>query len=163
MNPCESPKRGAKLFGLSATILIVCSLAFAGPALADKNQCAPGGAERATALPKDLTPISGVGQDDDNTTPTVEPLSAINVDALGLGTPGVLNVGTLSDAPPSICVDATGTFTGFDNQLLVVDRITLVDSVFLEKVPAPPFCIIEDGRISIVGSDDQCIWGRELS
>jgi polar amino acid transport system substrate-binding protein len=121
MNPCESPraKRGAKLFGLSATILIVCSLALAGPALADKNQCAPGGAESATALPKDLTPISGVGQDDDNTTPTVEPLSAINVDALGLGTPGVLNVGTLSDAPPSICVDATGTFTGFDNQLLV--------------------------------------------
>jgi polar amino acid transport system substrate-binding protein len=120
MNPCESPraKRGAKLFGLSATVLIVCSLALAGPALADRNQCAPGGAESATALPKDLTPISGVGQDDDHTTPTVEPLTAINVDALGLRTPGVLNVGTLSDAPPSICVDATGTFSGFDNQLL---------------------------------------------
>jgi len=120
MNPCESPraKRGAKLFGLSATILIVCSLALAGPALADKNQCAPGGSESAAALPKDLTTMSGVGQDDDHTTPTVEPLSAINVDALGLRTPGVLNVGTLSDAPPSICVDATGTFSGFDNQLL---------------------------------------------
>ena len=120
MNPCERPraKRGAKLFGLSATILIVCSLALAGPALADKNQCAPGGSESAAALPKDLTPISGVGQDDDHTTPTVEPLSAINVDALGLGTSGILNVGTLSDAPPSVCVDATGTFSGFDNQLL---------------------------------------------
>ncbi|WP_264993225.1 ABC transporter substrate-binding protein/permease, partial [Mycobacterium montefiorense] len=87
--------------------------------LADRNQCAPGGSESATPVPKDLSTIGGVGRDDDHTTPTVEPLSAVNVDALGLGTRGVLNVGTLSDAPPSICVDATGTFSGFDNQLLV--------------------------------------------
>jgi polar amino acid transport system substrate-binding protein len=35
-----------------------------------------------------------------------------------LGTPGVLIVGTLSDAPPSICVNSQGQFTGFDNELL---------------------------------------------
>ena len=34
------------------------------------------------------------------------------------GTPGVLTVGTLSDAPPYVCINATGQFSGFDNQLL---------------------------------------------
>ena len=32
--------------------------------------------------------------------------------------PGVLTVGTLSDAPPSICINSAGQFTGFDNELL---------------------------------------------
>ncbi|CDO86119.1 amino acid ABC transporter permease [Mycobacterium triplex] len=120
MNSCGGPrpKRGAKLFGLATTIVIVCGMVLAGPAAADRNQCAPGGPERATALPKDLTTIGGVGRDDDHTTPSVEPLGSINVDALGLSSPGVLSVGTLSDAPPSICVDPAGTFSGFDNQLL---------------------------------------------
>ncbi|MEE6136146.1 ABC transporter substrate-binding protein/permease [Mycobacterium sp. 050128] len=120
MNSCEGPraKCGAKLFGLTATIVIVVSLVLAGPAFADRNQCAPGGPESASALPKDLTTVGGVGRDDDHTTASVEPLSEINVNALGLNSPGVLNVGTLSDAPPSVCVDANGTFSGFDNQLL---------------------------------------------
>jgi polar amino acid transport system substrate-binding protein len=43
----------------------------------------------------------------------------VNVSALGLDTPGVLTVGTLSDAPPNICVNPTGQFSGFDNQLLL--------------------------------------------
>lgn len=59
-----------------------------------------------------------MGLDDQHTTPGVEPLSAVRVDALGLGDPGVLTVGTLSDAPPNICVNPTGEFSGFDNQLL---------------------------------------------
>lgn len=46
------------------------------------------------------------------------PLRAINTAELGLGTPGTLVVGTLSDAPPSTCINATGRFTGFDNELL---------------------------------------------
>jgi polar amino acid transport system substrate-binding protein len=46
------------------------------------------------------------------------PLNSIDVSKLGLITPGKLSVGTLSDAPPSICVDRQGTFTGFDNELL---------------------------------------------
>ncbi|WAC91610.1 ABC transporter substrate-binding protein/permease [Mycobacterium sp. Aquia_213] len=121
MNSCEGPraKRGAKLFGLAATILIVCGLVLAGPAFADRNQCAPAGVGSARPLPKDLTTVEGgVGRDEDNTTATVESLHAIDLGALGLSAPGVLTVGTLSDAPPSVCVDATGIFTGFDNQLL---------------------------------------------
>ena len=113
--------RGAKVLGLAATILMVCGLTIAAPAApahADRNQCAPAGPNSASPLPKDLTTVKGISADDNDTTATVEPLSAINVGTLGLGTPGVLTVGTLSDAPPSICVDATGKFSGFDNQLL---------------------------------------------
>jgi polar amino acid transport system substrate-binding protein len=110
--------RGAKPLGLAATILIVCGLVLAAPAAADRNQCAPAGVDSATALPADMTETEGIGEEDHYTTPTVEPLSSVNIGELGLGTPGVLTVGTLSDAPPSICIDATGKFSGFDNQLL---------------------------------------------
>ena len=56
--------------------------------------------------------------EDKYTAANVEPLNAVNVGALGLGTSGVLTVGTLSDAPPSICINSQGQFTGFDNELL---------------------------------------------
>ena len=46
------------------------------------------------------------------------PLNAVNAGALGLSVPGVLTVGTLSDAPPSICINSAGQFTGFDNEVL---------------------------------------------
>ncbi|MGA3255446.1 MAG: amino acid ABC transporter permease, partial [Mycobacterium sp.] len=120
MSLYESPhaKRGAKLFGLAATILIVCGLTLAAPALADRNQCAPAGLDSARVLPENLTIGAATGHDD-ATTATVEPLSSVNVGALGLDTPGVLTVGTLSDAPPNICVNPTGQFSGFDNQLLL--------------------------------------------
>ena len=89
---------------MAATAMIVCGVAstpLAAPARADINQCAPAGLNAATALPKDLTATPAQGLDDPHTTPTVEPLSAVNVDTLGLDAPGVLTVGTLSDAPPS--------------------------------------------------------------
>jgi len=124
MSLCDGrhPKRGEKLLGLTATILIVCGLTLAAPAApaaADRNQCAPAGLDSAMALPADLTETNVMGQDDDHTTPNVEPLSSVNDGALGLSTPGVLTVGTLSDAPPNICVTPTGQFSGFDNQLLL--------------------------------------------
>jgi len=58
---------------------------------------------------------------------TVEPLTAVNANALGLGVPGTLTVGTLSDAPPSICINSAGQFTGFDNELLraIADKLGL--------------------------------------
>jgi len=122
-------KRGGKLLGLAATILMVCDLVLAAPVTAtpSMNQCAPPGLDNASALPKDLTENRGAGQDEDDTTATVEPLSAVNIGALGLGTPRVLTVGTLSDAPPNVCVDPAGEFTGFDNQLLhaIADKLGL--------------------------------------
>jgi polar amino acid transport system substrate-binding protein len=114
-------KRRGKLLGLVATTVLVCGMASgvaAVPAAADWNQCAPGGLNSARVLPKDLTDNPATDHEDRDTTTSVEPLSSANVDPLGLGTPGVLTVGTLSDAPPNICINPTGEFSGFDNQLL---------------------------------------------
>ncbi len=49
------------------------------------------------------------------------------MNALGLSQPGTLTVGTLSDAPPSICINSAGQFTGFDNELLraIAERLGL--------------------------------------
>ena len=88
------------------------------PAAADWNQCAPAGVDSARTLPKDVTDNPTTGEGDRDTTASVEPLGAVDVGALGLDVPGVLTVGTLSDAPPNICINPTGEFSGFDNQLL---------------------------------------------
>jgi polar amino acid transport system substrate-binding protein len=123
-------QRRGRLFGLAATTVLVCGMALAGPAApaaADWNQCAPAGLDSARALPKDLTEAQQTPQEDRDTTNSVEPLTAVDVGALGLGTPGVLTVGTLSDAPPNICINPTGEFSGFDNLLLraVADKLHL--------------------------------------
>ena len=102
---------------LALIALAVLTLTWAPPAAAD-DQCAPPGVESASALPTNLAAAAGGPGDDKYTTPNVQPLASVNRDELGLGTPGVLTVGTLSDAPPSICIDAAGQFTGFDNELL---------------------------------------------
>lgn len=101
------------------------ALALAAPAHAD--QCAPPGVDSASALPTNLAAAAKGPDADRYTTAGVEPLQSIDIKALGLGVPGVLTVGTLSDAPPSICINAAGQFTGFDNELLraVADRIGL--------------------------------------
>ncbi|KZS67643.1 ABC transporter substrate-binding protein/permease [Mycobacterium ostraviense] len=121
MSPRVGPRAGIgrRLLAAAATVLILASLATAAPAAADRHQCAPAGVESATVLPENLTRagVAGAG-DDTDTTATVVPLSSINVNALGLGAPGVLTVGTLSDAPPNVCINSTGRFTGFDNELL---------------------------------------------
>ena len=102
------------------------ALAWAPTAAAD-DQCAPPGVQSASALPTNLAAAADGSGDDKYTTPTVQPLASVNRDALGLTTPGVLTVGTLSDAPPSICIDAQGQFTGFDNELLraIADKLGL--------------------------------------
>src|SRR3954452_859964 len=93
-------------------------MGLAAPAGANGDQCAPPGVQRPRALPTNLAAAAQGPGADRYTTPTVASLSAVNVNALGLGTPGVLTVGTLSDAPPSICINSQGQFTGFDNELL---------------------------------------------
>ncbi|MGW4329354.1 ABC transporter substrate-binding protein/permease [Nocardia sp. NPDC004573] len=86
-------------------------------AVTERNLCAPPGLAAASAAPTNLASSAAAGSDRYTTAATV-PLSSIDVSKLGLITPGKLSVGTLSDAPPSICVDRQGTFTGFDNELL---------------------------------------------
>lgn len=98
--------------------LAVFGVGFAAPSTADVDQCAPPGVQSASALPTNLAAAAKGPGEDKYTTPTVAPLGSINAAALRLGTPGVLTVGTLSDAPPSICINSQGQFTGFDNELL---------------------------------------------
>ncbi|BDY28204.1 MULTISPECIES: ABC transporter substrate-binding protein/permease [Mycolicibacterium] len=112
---------------LVASILMVMGLVLAAPAAADADQCAPPGVESASALPTNLAAAATGPGADKYTTPDVEPLDAVRLDTLGLGTPGVLTVGTLSDAPPSICINSAGQFTGFDNEVLraIADKLGL--------------------------------------
>lgn len=104
---------------------MIAGLVAAAPAGAD--QCAPPGVGSASALPTNLAAAAKGPDEDKYTTATVQPLPSINREALGLITPGTLTVGTLSDAPPSICIDSKGQFTGFDNELLraIADKLGL--------------------------------------
>jgi polar amino acid transport system substrate-binding protein len=106
-----------KLPSLIVTILLICSLASAVPAAADTNHCAPSGKDGAIALPKKLATANGP-HEDKYTTAGVEPLSSVDIGALGLHTPRTLTVGTLSQAPPTSCLSPGGHYTGFDNELL---------------------------------------------
>lgn len=108
---------GGKVVALLATLLIVVGLGSAPWAAAVPDQCAPLGAENAIALPAKLATAKRP-REDKYTTASVVPLSSIDISALGLGTPGVLTVGTITESPPSNCINGAGRYTGFDNELL---------------------------------------------
>ena len=110
-------ERTYKAIVVALVILFVATTGLAPTAGADVDQCAPPGVNSASALPTNLASAAKGPAADKYTTPGVEPLP-VDLNALGLGTPGVLTVGTLSDAPPSICINSKGEFTGFDNELL---------------------------------------------
>jgi polar amino acid transport system substrate-binding protein len=107
-----------KTMVVAIVALAVLGTGFAAPATADVDQCAPPGVQSASALPTNLAAAAKGPGEDKYTTPTVAPLGTIDAAALRLSAPGVLTVGTLSDAPPSICINSQGQFTGFDNELL---------------------------------------------
>jgi polar amino acid transport system substrate-binding protein len=107
----------SKLAALVATFLLTCSLVPAVTAGADTNLCKPSGKDGAIALPRKLA-AANRPQDDKYTTADVEPLSSVNVDALGLRTPRTLTVGTQPGGPPTSCLNSAGRYTGYDNELL---------------------------------------------
>jgi polar amino acid transport system substrate-binding protein len=119
--------RLVKVFVAALVALLISSMGLAAPAAANVDQCAPPGVESASALPTNLAKAATGPGADRYTTATVEPLTVVNINALGLSVPGTLTVGTLSDAPPSICINSAGQFTGFDNELLraIADRLGL--------------------------------------
>ena len=108
--------RAGRMLVVIVAALIALGLMLAPTAAAD--QCAPPGVDSASTLPTNLAAAAKGPGEDKYTTPGVAPVNAVDVNALGLGTPGTLTVGTLSDAPPSICINSQGQFTGFDNELL---------------------------------------------
>ncbi|MFD4181506.1 ABC transporter substrate-binding protein/permease [Rhodococcus sp. NPDC058514] len=106
---------------LLAVLMLVLALAgcgSGGEAPSATDLCAPPGVGSSAAAPTNLDAAAAAAAEDRYTTPDTTPLDQIDTSALGLATPGKLSVGTLSDAPPSICVDSSGTFTGYDNELL---------------------------------------------
>ncbi len=105
----------AVVFLLLAVLLAACS---SSRTTAPTDLCSPPGVDSASALPANFDAASTAATEDRYTTADTVPLGDIDIGALGLVTPGVLTVGTLSDAPPSICVDSDNVFTGFDNDLL---------------------------------------------
>ncbi|MFC6011481.1 ABC transporter substrate-binding protein/permease [Nocardia lasii] len=104
-----------------AALLLLVGVAATGCGGSDstpaRDLCSPPGAAAATAAPTNLAAGETAGADR-YTTATTAPVDSIDTSKLGLLSPGVLSVGTLSDAPPSICVNSKGAFTGFDNELL---------------------------------------------
>ncbi|MGP4058106.1 ABC transporter substrate-binding protein/permease [Mycobacterium sp. 4D054] len=118
MNCLRVLRTTVKSFVLALIIGMVAAMAMAAPAGAQVDQCTPPGIESASALPTNLAAAASGPAADKYTTATVQPLESVDVNALALGQPGVLTVGTLSDAPPSICINSAGQFTGFDNELL---------------------------------------------
>ncbi|MDT5228246.1 MAG: polar amino acid transport system permease protein [Mycobacterium sp.] len=107
----------SKLVALLASVLLTYSLAPAVPAGADNNLCKPTGKEGAIALPRKLA-TANRPREDKYTTADVEPLSSVNIDALGLRTPRTLVVGTQPGGPPTSCLNPAGRYTGYDNELL---------------------------------------------
>ncbi|WP_297628928.1 ABC transporter substrate-binding protein/permease [Nocardia sp.] len=111
--------RSRAVFAILSIVLILCATACStgGKSAAQRDLCSPPGVNFASAAPPNLAagPTAGV---DLFTTATTVPLDQIDVSKLGLITPGTLSVGTISDAPPSVCVNSHGTFTGIDNELL---------------------------------------------
>ncbi|WP_216917467.1 ABC transporter substrate-binding protein/permease [Nocardia noduli] len=107
---------------LIAVLLLAVAFLAAGCGSGDdsttgRDLCSPPGMSAASAAPTNLASSASAGPDRFTTANSVPPQS-VDIGKLGLITPGTLSVGTLSDAPPSICVNAQGAFTGFDNQLL---------------------------------------------
>ena len=105
-----------KMAAMLAAILLTYCLMPVAPAAAD-NLCKPSGKDGAIALPKKLV-TANRPQEDKYTTADVEPLSSVNIDALGLRTPRTLTVGTQPGGPPTSCLNSAGRFTGYDNELL---------------------------------------------
>ena len=101
-----------------ALLVLLLGLGLVVAPMSGADQCSPPGEQSASALPTNLAAAAAGPAEDKYTTAATEPLSAVKSDALRLITPGTLTVGTLSDAPPSICINSAGQFTGFDNELL---------------------------------------------
>ncbi|MCH9721634.1 MAG: ABC transporter substrate-binding protein/permease [Actinomycetia bacterium] len=116
MVPDSGTARRFRLIALLSAALLTLTM-FAAPSAA-ADQCSPPGEQAASALPTNLAAAAGGPGDDRYTTAGTEALDVVDAGALRLIKPGTLTVGTLSDAPLSVCINAQGEFTGFDNEVL---------------------------------------------
>ncbi|MGW0043268.1 ABC transporter substrate-binding protein/permease [Rhodococcus sp. NPDC003348] len=112
--------RSVKVWVLAVLVLLAGTVTACGGGSGGSSTdlCSPPGVGSAAAAPTNLDASAAVTVEDRYTTAGTRPVDQIDTSKLGLIVPGTLSVGTLSDAPPSICVNSAGTFTGFDNELL---------------------------------------------
>ncbi|WP_068277627.1 ABC transporter substrate-binding protein/permease [Aldersonia kunmingensis] len=119
---------------LLLALIAILTLGLAGCSSDDESSdqasgdlCSPPGVGAAAAAPTNLAAGSAQAGEDRYTTATAKPVDQIDINSLGLITPGTISVGTLSDAPPSICVNSKGDYTGYDNELLkaIADKLGL--------------------------------------
>ncbi len=142
----------SKLGALLVSILLIYSLAPITPAAADNHMCTPSGVAGAMALPKKLINASAP-LERDFTTPDVEPLSSVNIDALGLRTPRTLTVGTQPGGPPTSCLNSSGRFTGYDHELLRAVAAKLgLNVVFAGTEFAGLLAQVATGRFDVASS-----------
>jgi polar amino acid transport system substrate-binding protein len=101
-----------------ALLVLLLGLGLVAAPMSGADQCSSPGEQSASPLPTNLAAAAAGPGDEKYTTATTEPLASVDLGALRLIKPGTLTIGTLSDAPPSICINSAGQFTGFDNELL---------------------------------------------
>ncbi|BBX47165.1 ABC transporter substrate-binding protein/permease [Mycobacterium cookii] len=144
--------RSSQLIALLATVLLTYCLAPMAPAAADNHMCKPSGIAGAMALPEKLVTASPP-EERDYTTADVEPLSSVNIDALGLRTPRTLTIGTQPGGPPTSCLNSTGRYTGYDNELLRAIAAKLgLNVVFAGTEFAGLLAQVATGRFDVASS-----------
>lgn len=127
----RAPRSARRWLPLLIVVLLIGALAACGSSSGDggggedDGLCAPPGVNSASAAPTNLAKSSQAP--DKFTTPNVTPLDQIDTSDLGLIKPGTIIVGTLGDAPPSICVNSNQQYTGMDNEMLraMADKLGL--------------------------------------
>ncbi|MBM7366329.1 ABC transporter substrate-binding protein/permease [Gordonia hydrophobica] len=119
-------RRWLPLLVVAVLVALLASCSASSSSDDDTGLCAPPGVDSASTAPTNLA--SAATQAPDRfTTQDVTPLDQIDVSALNLIKPNTIVVGTLSDAPPSICVNSKQQFTGMDNEMLraIADKLGL--------------------------------------
>ncbi|MCF8571293.1 ABC transporter substrate-binding protein/permease [Gordonia sp. HY002] len=124
----RGPRSARRWLPVLIVVLLIGALAACGSSSGDgedEGLCAPPGVASASAAPTNLA--KSAQAPDEFTTPNVTPLDQIDTSDLGLIKPGTIIVGTLGDAPPSICVNSQQQYTGMDNEMLraMADKLGL--------------------------------------
>ncbi|MVU80025.1 ABC transporter permease subunit [Nocardia sp. ET3-3] len=141
---------GVLLVGLLGTV----TLGAGGAAADGGDKCSPPGIASASVAPTNLATGKPGESADRYTTATTEPLDKVDISKLGLLTPGKLTVGTISDAPPSICLNSRGAYTGMDNELLKAIGAKLGLQVeFIGTEFAPLLAQVANGRFDVGSSN----------
>ncbi|MGB3302405.1 ABC transporter substrate-binding protein/permease [Gordonia sp. (in: high G+C Gram-positive bacteria)] len=109
-------RRWLPLLAIAFLVAVLTSCSGSASDSDDSGLCAPPGVQSASSAPTNLA--TSAQAPDRFTTATTAPVDSIDISTLKLSKPGTIVVGTLGDAPPSICVNSAQQYTGMDNEML---------------------------------------------